>query len=138
MEGVRSDGELQGIIPRSFAHIFDHIAASNNEQYLVRASYLVIYQEEIKDLLHKDQSKHLELKERPDMGIYVKDLSSFVTKSVQEIEHVMTVGNNNRSVASTDMNARSSRSHAIFMITIECSANGEDDKQHIRVGRYVD
>ena len=51
-----------------------------------------------RDLLHKDQSQRLELKERPDTGTYVKDLSSFVCKSVTEIEHVMSVGNGNRSV----------------------------------------
>lgn len=55
-------------------------------------------QEEIRDLLSKDQTKRLELKERPDTGVYVKDLSSFVTKSIKEIEHVMNVGNQNRSV----------------------------------------
>ena len=51
-----------------------------------------------RDLLHKDQHQRLELKERPDTGTYVKDLSSFVCKSVKEIEHVMSVGNSNRSV----------------------------------------
>lgn len=40
----------------------------------------------------------LELKERPDTGVYVKDLSSFVTKNINEIDHVMSVGNQNRSV----------------------------------------
>jgi kinesin family protein 3/17 len=64
----------------------------------VRASYLEIYLEEIRDLLNKDHEKRLELKERPDTGVYVKDLSSFVAKSVKEIEHVMSVGNKNRSV----------------------------------------
>jgi hypothetical protein len=56
------------------------------------------FKEEIRDLLSKDQSQRLELKERPDTGIYVKDLSSFVTKNITEIEHVMSVGNQNRSV----------------------------------------
>ena len=51
-----------------------------------------------RDLLSKDQSRRLELKERPDTGTYVKDLSSFVCKSVREIEHVMALGNKNRSV----------------------------------------
>ena len=64
----------------------------------MRASYLEIYQEEIRDLLSKDHKKKLELRERPDTGVYVKDLSSFVAKSVREIEHVMTVGNKNRVV----------------------------------------
>lgn len=57
-----------------------------------------IYLEEIRDLLSKDHKKRLELREKPDTGVYVKDLSSFVAKSVKEIEHVMDVGNKNRSV----------------------------------------
>ncbi|XP_020846389.1 kinesin-like protein KIF3B [Phascolarctos cinereus] len=135
MEGVRGDAEKRGVIPNSFDHIFTHISRSQNQQYLVRASYLEIYQEEIRDLLSKDQTKRLELKERPDTGVYVKDLSSFVTKSVKEIEHVMNVGNQNRSVGATNMNEHSSRSHAIFVITIECSEVGLDGENHIRVGK---
>uniref|UniRef100_A0A8D3C527 Kinesin-like protein n=1 Tax=Scophthalmus maximus TaxID=52904 RepID=A0A8D3C527_SCOMX len=135
MEGVRNDPERRGVIPNSFEHIFTHISRSQNQQYLVRASYLEIYQEEIKDLLSKDQSHRLELRERPDTGVYVKDLSSFVTKSVREIEHVMNVGNQNRSVGSTNMNEHSSRSHAIFVITVECSELDEEEENHIRVGK---
>ncbi|XP_048860297.1 kinesin-like protein KIF3B isoform X1 [Brienomyrus brachyistius] len=135
MEGVRNDPERRGVIPNSFEHIFTHISRSQNQQYLVRASYLEIYQEEIRDLLSKDQTRRLELKERPDTGVYVKDLSSFVTKSVKEIEHVMNVGNQNRSVGATNMNEHSSRSHAIFVITIECSEIGLDGENHIRVGK---
>ncbi|KAG7323141.1 hypothetical protein KOW79_012843 [Hemibagrus wyckioides] len=135
MEGVRSDPEKRGVIPNSFEHIFTHISRSQNQQYLVRASYLEIYQEEIRDLLAKDQSRRLELKERPDTGVYVRDLLSFVTKSVGEIEHVMNVGNQNRSVGATNMNEHSSRSHAIFVITVECSELGPDGENHIRVGK---
>ncbi|KAF6029688.1 KIF3C [Bugula neritina] len=135
MQGVKSDPELRGMIPNSFEHIFQHISRSENQQYLVRASYLEIYQEEIRDLLSKDQSRRLELKERPDTGVYVKDLSSFVTKSVKEIEHVMNVGDKNRSVGATNMNLHSSRSHAIFIITVECSQTGADNENHIRVGK---
>lgn len=135
MQGVKGNQELWGVIPRSFEQVFGHISRSENQQYLVRASYLEIYQEEIRDLLSKDQSKRLELKERPDTGVYVKDLSSFVTKSVREIEHVMNVGNQNRSVGATNMNEHSSRSHAIFIITVECSEVGADGENHIRVGK---
>ncbi|KAJ8412306.1 hypothetical protein AAFF_G00145730 [Aldrovandia affinis] len=135
MEGLRNDPERRGVIPNSFDHIFTHISRSQNQQYLVRASYLEIYQEEIRDLLFKDQSQRLELKERPDTGVFVKDLSSFVTKSVLEIQHVMNVGNQNRSVGATNMNEHSSRSHAIFVITVECSALGPDRQNHIRVGK---
>ena len=55
-----------GIIPNSFAHIFGHIAkAVDNIKFLVRVSYLEIYNEEVRDLLGKDQSLRLEVKERP-------------------------------------------------------------------------
>ncbi|XP_054853326.1 kinesin-like protein KIF3C [Eublepharis macularius] len=135
MQGVWADSEKRGVIPNSFEHIFTHISRSQNQQYLVRASYLEIYQEEIRDLLAKDQSKKMELKENPETGVYIKDLSSFVTKNVKEIEHVMNLGNQNRSVGSTNMNEYSSRSHAIFVITVECSETGPDGEDHIRVGK---
>ena len=135
MEGVKDDQSQRGVIPNSFDHIFSHIAKSENQQYLVRASYLEIYLEDVRDLLAKDQTKNLELKERPDTGIYVKDLSSFVCKSVSEIEHVMAVGNQNRSVGKTEMNEHSSRSHAIFIITVECSELDVEGQAHIRVGK---
>ncbi|KAK7884675.1 hypothetical protein WMY93_027798 [Mugilogobius chulae] len=72
MEGVRNDADRRGVIPNSFEHIFTHISRSQNQQYLVRASYLEIYQEEIRDLLLKDQSRRLELRERPTRGFTSK------------------------------------------------------------------
>lgn len=63
----------------------------------------------------------LELKEDPESGVYVKDLSSFVVKSVQEIDQVFIAGTKNRTVGATLMNADSSRSHSIFSIVIEQS-----------------
>ncbi|CDQ59593.1 unnamed protein product [Oncorhynchus mykiss] len=134
MLGMPTDNE-RGIIPNSFNHIFTQISRSQNQQYLVRASYLEIYQEEVRDLLCKDNNKKLDLKENPDSGVYVKDLSSVVSKNVTEIEHVMNIGDQSRSVGFTNMNERSSRSHAIFMITVECSEKGADGEDHIRVGK---
>ncbi|KAK6751133.1 hypothetical protein RB195_002854 [Necator americanus] len=135
MEGKSSIPEERGVIFNCFEHIFQHIARSRNQQYLVRASYLEIYQEELRDLLSKDDRVKLELKEKADIGVYVKDLTTFLTKSVEEIQRVMSVGNANRSVGRTNMNEHSSRSHAIFIITIECSETGPDGENHIRVGR---
>ncbi|XP_029543497.1 kinesin-like protein KIF3B [Oncorhynchus nerka] len=134
MLGMPTDNE-RGIIPNSFNHIFTQISRSQNQQYLVRASYLEIYREEVRDLLCKDNNKKLDLKENPDSGVYVKDLSSVVSKNVTELEHVMNIGDQSRSVGFTNMNERSSRSHAIFMITVECSEKGADGEDHIRVGK---
>lgn len=58
----------------------------------MRASYLEIYNEEIRDLLSKNPQQRLELKEHPDRGVYVKDLMQFVVKSVAEINSVLQVG----------------------------------------------
>ncbi|KAF6017971.1 KIF3A [Bugula neritina] len=136
MEGVRSVPELRGIIPNSFAHVFGHIAkAEGDARFLVRVSYLEIYNEEVRDLLGKDQTIHLEVKERPDTGVYVKDLSAFVVNNADDMDRIMNVGNKNRSVGATQMNLHSSRSHAIFTVTIECSEMGVDKQQHVRVGK---
>ncbi|KAH8854541.1 Kinesin-II 95 kDa subunit [Schistosoma japonicum] len=72
IQGFQDNPELRGIMPNSFVHIFDEISKSMGTQYLVRASYLEIYKEEIRDLLRRDQSKHLEIREKPDSGIYIK------------------------------------------------------------------
>nr|CAB3259105.1 kinesin-like protein KIF3A [Phallusia mammillata] len=136
MEGIRTHPELRGIIPNSFAHIFGHIAkAEGDTRFLVRVSYLEIYNEEVRDLLGKDQTMRLPVKERPDIGVYVKDLSMYVVNNADDMDKIMTLGNKNRSVGSTDMNEQSSRSHAIFTVTIECSEKGLDGQQHVRVGK---
>ncbi|KAJ3332937.1 Kinesin-like protein kif3b [Blyttiomyces sp. JEL0837] len=134
MQGISNVPQMRGIIPNAFNHIFGHIARSLHKQFLVRVSFLEIYNEEIRDLLVKqkgNKSTSLELKEHPETGVYVKDLSTYVVKSVAEMEQLMTVGNNARSVGATLMNETSSRSHSIFTITIESSeagggVNGED------------
>ena len=71
MQGIHDPATQRGIIPRSFEHIFEEIDASENMKYLVHASYLEIYNEEIRDLLGVDIKKKLELKEHPDKGVYV-------------------------------------------------------------------
>lgn len=128
--------ELKGLLPRSFNHIFGNIATtSQSTKYLVRGSYLEIYNEEIRDLLSKNPKERCELKDHPTSGVYVKDLSAFVVKSVEEMNQVLTAGLGNRSVGSTNMNEGSSRSHSLFMVTVEQCAIGADGEGHIRVGK---
>ena len=134
MEGRPDPPEMRGIIPNSFQHIFDHINNAAGQQYLVRASYLEIYNEQIRDLLSKNPENSLDLKENVDTGVYVKDLSTFVVKNATEIDHVMQAGKKNRSVGATKMNQQSSRSHSIFTIVVEC-AESNNTGDHIRVGK---
>ncbi|KXS09168.1 kinesin-domain-containing protein [Gonapodya prolifera JEL478] len=140
MQGVNGNREQQGIIPQSFNEIFSHIARTPAKQYLVRVSYLEIYNEEIRDLLVTVQGNKkpvsLELKENPEKGVYVKDLSSKIVKSVEEMEELMFTGNRNRSVGATLMNAVSSRSHSIFTINVECcETNSKTNEQHFFAGK---
>ncbi|WIA28846.1 hypothetical protein OEZ86_011372 [Tetradesmus obliquus] len=142
MEGRDDPPELRGIIPSTFNYVFDTISQqSGAKEFLVRASYLEIYNEEIRDLLSKNPQARLELKEHPDRGVYVKDLMQFVVKSVAEIGSVLQVGKKNRVVGATLMNQDSSRSHSIFTITIEAterhnsSQPDADGSSHIRVGK---
>ena len=109
------DDRERGIMPRSFEDIFRCIADDSNQtQFLVRASYLEIYNEEVRDLLSKNPKNRLELHEKPDSGVYVKDLSYFAAKNAGEIGKIMTIGSKNRSVGETLMNQHSSRSHSLF------------------------
>ena len=71
MQGVTKPQTQRGIIPRAFEHIFEAIDSSENMKYLVHAAFLEIYNEEIRDLLGKDVTKRLDLKEHPDKGVYV-------------------------------------------------------------------
>lgn len=124
---ITSAAEIEkGIIPNSFQHIFDRVAVSVNQQFLVRASYLEIYNEEIRDLLSKDPRNKLELKEHPDSGAYVKDLRTILVRNVAEINRVMETGKRNRSTGATLMNQASSRSHSVFTVIVECGAIDED------------
>ncbi|KMY97730.1 kinesin-like protein KIF3A [Drosophila simulans] len=136
MSGNPDSPQTKGIIPNAFAHIFGHIAkAKENQKFLVRVSYMEIYNEEVRDLLGKDVGKSLEVKERPDIGVFVKDLSGYVVHNADDLENIMRLGNKNRAVGATKMNQESSRSHAIFSITVERSELGEGDVQHVRMGK---
>ncbi|KPI99193.1 Kinesin-like protein KIF3A [Papilio xuthus] len=136
MAGSNTAPELRGIIPNSFAHIFSHIAkAKDDEKFLVCVTYLEIYNEEVRDLLGNNPHQSLEVKERPDIGVFVKDLTGYVVHNADELEKIMSVGNKNRHIGATAMNIESSRSHAIFSITVESSKKGNDGKTHVKMGK---
>jgi kinesin family protein 3/17 len=121
MMGIPSDETLRGIIPRSFSHIVNLIESARDRKFLVRCSYLEIYNEEIHDLLSADAKARRELKESTDKGIFIKDLTMCLVKTVDEMERNMNQGNKNRATAETQMNKDSSRSHSIFTLYIESS-----------------
>lgn len=136
MTGNPDSPQSRGIIPNTFAHIFGHISKSpENQKFLVRVSYMEIYNEEVRDLLGKELNKSLEVKERTDIGVFVKDLSGFVVNNASDLDNIMKLGNRNRVVGSTKMNSESSRSHAIFSITVESSETDENGEEHVKMGK---
>jgi kinesin family protein 3/17 len=135
MEGIPDPPEHRGLTPRSFEHIFQEVAVRENTKFLVRTSYLEIYNENVRDLLSKDQTAKLELKEHPDRGVYVRDLTEHVVQNAGEVLRLMAQGSKNRSVGATLMNADSSRSHSIFTVWLEAMEQGEDGEEHIRASK---
>lgn len=82
MEGIDEPPHLKGIIPRTFEHVFNRITTmANNKQFLVSVSFLELYNEEIRDLLSKNYKNKLEIREKPESGIYIKDLSKFMIEN---------------------------------------------------------
>lgn len=93
MVGIKDDPEKRGIIPNAFAHIFGFIDSNTqtNIRYLVRCSFIEIYLENVMDLLgSSDQG--LEIKEDPQRGTFVKDVTTVIVKTVKDIERLMNEG----------------------------------------------
>jgi hypothetical protein len=117
---VGGDESLRGIIPKAIRHIFGCIDGSEKgKKFLVRCSYLEIYNEQILDLLSKNHTQNLAIKEDANKGIYIKDLTTVIVKSVADTEKAMLAGLNNRKTGETALNKDSSRSHSLFTIYIE-------------------
>lgn len=114
-------GEETGIIPRICRDMFeriDKITVDPNLKYTVEVSYLEIYNERVRDLLNPASKGNLRVREHPSTGPYVEDLAKLAVQSFPEIENLMDEGNKARTVAATNMNETSSRSHAVFTLTL--------------------
>ncbi|KAG9193891.1 Kinesin heavy chain [Alternaria panax] len=119
MMGSDMDDEVgKGVIPRIIQQIFASILASpSNIEYTVRVSYMEIYMERIRDLL-VPQNDNLPVHEEKNRGVYVKGLLEVYVSSEEEVYEVLRRGGSARAVSATNMNAESSRSHSIFVITV--------------------
>ncbi|XP_053706340.1 kinesin-like protein KIF1B isoform X11 [Synchiropus splendidus] len=118
MMGKQEEGQ-EGIIPMLCEDLFEKInESSNNEElsYSVEVSYMEIYCERVRDLLNPKNKGNLRVREHPLLGPYVEDLSKLAVTSYTDIADLMDAGNKARTVAATNMNETSSRSHAVFTI----------------------
>ncbi|KAI4494810.1 hypothetical protein M0804_001011 [Polistes exclamans] len=117
MMGKQEDGQ-EGIIPQICKDLFRKISRNSSEQlkYSVEVSYMEIYCERVRDLLNPKNKGNLRVREHPLLGPYVEDLSKLAVMSYQDIHDLIDEGNKARTVAATNMNETSSRSHAVFTI----------------------
>jgi hypothetical protein len=134
MDGDRNSSTQKGVMPRSFEHIFTVIKGTEGKQYLVRCSMLELYNEEIIDLLSKSDEK-LKIRRTPEGVVLVDGLSNHEVKDASDCLKLLDKGAANKAVAATDMNDRSSRSHCIFTVVVECSEPREDGEAHITRGK---
>ncbi|KAH8974627.1 hypothetical protein BDL97_01G111800 [Sphagnum fallax] len=111
---------VEGIIPRSAAEIFERADSDQDYEYHVSMSYIQIYMEQIQDLL-RPESCNMQIREG-DNGVYVSGIEEIQVKSVEDCMKLLILGDRNRCFAFTKLNAHSSRSHVIVILTVEKKA----------------
>ncbi|XP_030368965.1 kinesin-like protein unc-104 isoform X9 [Scaptodrosophila lebanonensis] len=118
MMGKQEDHDQQGIIPMICKDLFGRIHQTETDdlKYSVEVSYMEIYCERVRDLLNPKNKGNLRVREHPLLGPYVEDLSKLAVTDYQDIHDLIDEGNKARTVAATNMNETSSRSHAVFTI----------------------
>ncbi|KAL1315505.1 hypothetical protein HN51_042255 [Arachis hypogaea] len=126
MNGSEND---PGIIPRAVKDIFAKIETMSDREFLIRVSYMEIYNEEINDLLVVENQK-LQIHESLERGVFVAGLREEIVNNAEQVLNLINSGEVNRHFGETNMNARSSRSHTIFRMVIESKGkefNSYDD-----------
>jgi len=134
---VSDEGEVElpedaGIMPRSFAHLFSAVnslqSRSHGARYLIRCSFIEIYNEVLRDLLAVEtidstlpgaKKKKLEIKETESQSVYVRDCIVRMARTPKDLMNALKDGVRSRAVGDTQMNRESSRSHCIFTVYIE-------------------
>ncbi|KAK7291041.1 hypothetical protein RIF29_05902 [Crotalaria pallida] len=120
MNGSKTD---PGVIPRAVKDVFEKIEMMSDREFLIRVSYMEIYNEEINDLLAVENQK-LPIHESLERGVFVAGLREEIVNNGEQVLNLINAGEVNRHFGETNMNVRSSRSHTIFRMVIE--SKGKD------------
>mmetsp|Transcript_21634 Transcript_21634/g.64773 ORF Transcript_21634/g.64773 Transcript_21634/m.64773 type:complete len:721 (+) Transcript_21634:257-2419(+) len=138
MEGIDiSDPVTRGIIPRSATSLFLACSeAPSDIEFAIKVSFVEIYMERIRDLLDSfgQKKKNLQIREDPNLGIYVAGCTEAFVTNEHELLRCMTDGHKSRATAATGMNEGSSRSHSVLTVTVQ-QRNTETDAK--RLGKLV-
>lgn len=115
---LKGDPSGYGLIPRICFGMFDAIEAAIDISHVVTYSHMEIYNENVRDLLAPASAPYLKVREHPQKGVFVSNLTTVKVTKFEDIMSLIAIGDKNRTVASTQSNAHSSRSHAIVTLTI--------------------
>ncbi|NXT19308.1 KIF27 protein, partial [Syrrhaptes paradoxus] len=119
----------KGIIPRAIQELFQHISENRNIDFHVKVSYIEVYKEELRDLLELESSvKELHIREDEKGNTVIVGAKEFQVECADEVISLLESGNAARHTGTTQMNEHSSRSHAIFTITICQKQSAESQK----------
>mmetsp|Transcript_28772 Transcript_28772/g.66854 ORF Transcript_28772/g.66854 Transcript_28772/m.66854 type:complete len:1160 (+) Transcript_28772:115-3594(+) len=137
---VLGSKEEPGVIPKTVAKLFAEKAKIDkdpSQECHVSVSYMEIYQEHIFDLLStKDDPPELTVRHHPKLGVYVQNLTTQVCQGPDAVQELLDFGTRRRAISATQMNASSSRSHAVFCIQLqrlqgEAPKAGEEDFRNV-------
>ena len=141
--GDERGGDEAGIVPRALDYIFTHTSSeqlrtSGGTRYAVTVQYVEIYNERVYDLLEQQQEagRSIQLREDTKRGVFVEGAVEEEITSSAQAHALLELGNKNRHVASTVMNRTSSRSHAVFMLTIQMTHESPDAVKTQRLSRF--
>jgi kinesin family member 5 len=114
--------ESFGVIPRSVDTIFDSVYSEGigkGVKFTMKVSYIEVYMESINDILTSPPTTNLRIREYPRLGMVVVGLEERFVTCTEDVYECLATGSHNRIVGATNQNQRSSRSHTVFIITLE-------------------
>lgn len=125
-----------GIIPRALSHLFEELRSMDVE-FSMRVSYLELYNEELSDLLSPSDVAQIRIFEDPNKkgSIIVQGLEELPVHNTSEVFKLLAKGHDKRKMASTLMNAQSSRSHTVFSILVHIKENGIEGEELVKIGK---
>jgi hypothetical protein len=135
MTGNASDATEMGIVPRVVLSLFQNIDnAKDKISYKVVVTYIEIYNELIRDLLDDSSKKtNLQIREDTSGEFFVGDVTELIVSSCAELLGIMTRGSKNRATSMTNMNDKSSRSHAVFTVSLTQQNSTKDVTLHSKL-----
>lgn len=124
---IHGNQDDPGMIPRAVLAMFEYIENTTDRDFVIQVSYMEIYNEVINDLLNPS-GKSLNVREDPQKGIYVHNLSAETVMAAEQVYGLLATGESHRHIGKTNYNAVSSRSHTIFQICVQSESTDSKSK----------